>query len=83
MSDSGTNGRRSSTASSSQAFKALFDISVLLNTGLDGEELRLCTKLVEAGVNPQALAMVVKELQQESRSFRSQTPAHGGGQPPK
>lgn len=38
------------------------DISDLLNTGLDDETLKVCVQLLEAGVNPEALASVVKEL---------------------
>ena len=46
------------------------EISNLLNTGLDSESLSICVKLIEAGVNPEALAMVVKELQRESSSIQ-------------
>ncbi|RKP36921.1 mitotic-spindle organizing gamma-tubulin ring associated-domain-containing protein, partial [Dimargaris cristalligena] len=43
----------------------LDDMSGILNTGLSREALVLCTKLCEMGVNPEALASVVKELQRE------------------
>ena len=46
------------------------EISNLLNTGLDSESLSICVKLIEAGVNPEALAMVIKELQRESSSIQ-------------
>lgn len=46
------------------------EISRLLNTGLDEETLRVCVQLIEAGVNPEALATVVQELVRESRAFR-------------
>ncbi len=36
---------------------ALFDISQLLNTGLDKETLATCVSLIESGVNPEALAV--------------------------
>ena len=36
---------------------ALFDISQLLNTGLDKETLATCVGLIESGVNPEALAV--------------------------
>jgi mitotic-spindle organizing protein 1 len=40
----------------------LYEISQILNTGLDKESLALCVSLLESGVNPEALAAVVKEL---------------------
>ena len=51
-------------------FLALMEISKLLNTGLDSESLSICVKLIEAGVNPEALAMVIKELRRESASIQ-------------
>lgn len=44
------------------ALKVLKDISDLLNTGLDDDTLKVCVQLLEAGVNPEALASVVLEL---------------------
>lgn len=38
-------------------YAALFDISQLLNTGLDKETLATCVSLIESGVNPEALAV--------------------------
>ena len=49
---------------------AIKDISDLLNTGLDDETLRICVQLLEAGVNPEALAMVVQELRRETMALR-------------
>ena len=37
-------------------------MSTLLNTGLDRESLAICVSLLESGVNPEALALVVREL---------------------
>ena len=45
---------------------AVKEISDLLNTGLDGETLRICVQLLEAGVNPEALAAVVLEIKREA-----------------
>ena len=45
------------------------EISDLLNTGLDDESLKICLKLLEAGVNPEALATVVTELRKESSAL--------------
>lgn len=44
----------------------LFDISQLLQTGLDRETLAVLVGLTESGVNPEALAAVVRELRREA-----------------
>ncbi|XP_012266797.2 mitotic-spindle organizing protein 1-like [Athalia rosae] len=48
-----------------KTFLTLHQISKLLNTNLDPATLSICVRLCENGVNPQALATVVKELQRE------------------
>lgn len=45
-------------------FDTLMEISDLLNTGLDSEELLMCSKLLDSGVNPVALAMMVHTAKQ-------------------
>ncbi|TPX64628.1 hypothetical protein SpCBS45565_g05762 [Spizellomyces sp. 'palustris'] len=50
----------------------LHEISRILNTGLDRETLSLCVSLCESGVNPEALAAVIKELKRESRALRGE-----------
>lgn len=49
----------------------LFDISQLLQTGLDRETLSVLVGLTESGVNPEALAAVIKELRRESAALRA------------
>nr|CAG8574549.1 241_t:CDS:2 [Entrophospora candida]CAG8584120.1 13721_t:CDS:2 [Entrophospora candida] len=49
----------------------LYEISTLLNTGLDRETLSLCINLCENGVNPESLAVVIKELRREFNSIKS------------
>ncbi|THC89777.1 hypothetical protein EYZ11_010771 [Aspergillus tanneri] len=44
----------------------LHEISTLLNTHLDRTELSLCVSLIENGVNPDALAAVIKDLRRET-----------------
>ncbi|EYE92515.1 mitotic-spindle organizing protein 1 [Aspergillus ruber CBS 135680] len=44
----------------------LHEISTLLNTHLDRTELSLCVSLIENGVNPEALATVIKDLRREA-----------------
>lgn len=53
------------------AFKVAQEISQILDTGLESETLSILIKLVEAGVNPEALAAVVKELQREAASLKA------------
>ncbi|OQE14250.1 hypothetical protein PENFLA_c039G04889 [Penicillium flavigenum] len=48
----------------------LQEISDLLNTNLDRTELSLCVSLIENGVNPDALATVIKDLRKETGSKR-------------
>ena len=43
----------------------LHEISQLLNTGLDRETLSICASLCETGVDPEALATVVLEMQKQ------------------
>lgn len=47
----------------------LHEISTILNTGLDRKTLSILVELIESGVNPEALAAVVKELRREATSL--------------
>lgn len=58
-----------------EAMKAVKEISQLLNTGLDDDTLKVCVQLLEAGVNPEALAAVVRELRRETASIADQSGA--------
>jgi mitotic-spindle organizing protein 1 len=44
---------------------ALQELSNVLETGLDRESLSILLELTESGVNPEALAMLVKELRKQ------------------
>lgn len=46
------------------------EISKLINTGLDDETLSICLKLCENGVNPEALALAIKELRKEASKLK-------------
>jgi mitotic-spindle organizing protein 1 len=48
----------------------IFEISKLLNTGLDRETLAILVSLCESGVNPEALGAVVKELRREAQAVK-------------
>lgn len=48
------------------------DVAKLLDTGLDREQLAVLIALVERGVNPEALAAVVRELRREAAALKSE-----------
>lgn len=52
-------------AEQQQQLEVAFEINKLLNCGLDKETLSLCMGLLETGVNPEALADVIKEIRRE------------------
>ncbi|XP_043466030.1 mitotic-spindle organizing protein 1-like isoform X1 [Leptopilina heterotoma] len=52
-----------------KTFQTLHQIAKLLNTNLDPATLSICVRLCENGVNPQALATIVKELQKEVKNL--------------
>mmetsp|Transcript_14158 Transcript_14158/g.19524 ORF Transcript_14158/g.19524 Transcript_14158/m.19524 type:complete len:83 (-) Transcript_14158:279-527(-) len=49
------------------ALEVVYEISSILNTGLDRDSLNILVNLCESGVNPEALAAVVQELRSEAR----------------
>ena len=51
-------------------FATLFELSMLLNTGLDQNSLAICVRLCEQGAHPEALATIVHELRRESQAIR-------------
>ncbi|KAI9334352.1 mitotic-spindle organizing gamma-tubulin ring associated-domain-containing protein, partial [Zopfochytrium polystomum] len=52
-------------AAARETMDVLYEMALLLNTGLDRETLSICVSLCEQGVNPEALAAAVKELKRE------------------
>ncbi|CAK0771529.1 hypothetical protein CVIRNUC_003869 [Coccomyxa viridis] len=48
------------------------EIATILDTGLSKEETAIIIALIENGVNPQALAEVVKQLKREAAVLRMQ-----------
>jgi len=62
---------RSKVPAARETIDVLMEVSNLMNTGLDSESLAICIKLCEAGVNPEALAAVIKELRRESSALQS------------
>lgn len=51
-------------------WKVMFEMSQILNCGIDQRTLSILASLVENGVNPEALAAVVKELKRESEALK-------------
>ena len=51
-------------------YVVLYEMSQLLNCGVDQRTLTLLVALIENGVNPEALAGVVKELQRETQALK-------------
>ena len=60
---------------SQETMDILYEISRILNTGLDRNTLAILVGLCEAGVNPEALAAVVKELRREGQALDVRAPA--------
>lgn len=56
--------------SSIQIYVVLYEISQLLNCGIDQNVLSILISLCENGVNPEALAVVVKELKSEAEAVQ-------------
>ncbi len=53
-----------------EALGVVCEISNILGTGLDRETLALLVGLLESGVNPEALATVVRELRREVAALK-------------
>lgn len=60
--------------SSAEAMRLLSEISSILGTGLTEEQLAISVRLIETGVNPNALANVIRILQRESAAINNEQP---------
>jgi mitotic-spindle organizing protein 1 len=60
-------------ADAARTLDLVHDISEILDCGLDREQLAVLVALIERGVNPEALAAVVRELRRESANVRGTT----------
>ncbi|EGS23554.1 uncharacterized protein CTHT_0002490 [Thermochaetoides thermophila DSM 1495] len=54
--------RAEKQAAAQQAVDILHEIATILNCHLDRRTLSICISMIENGVNPEALANVIKEL---------------------
>lgn len=55
----------SSIKEAKETFQSLMELSRLLCTGLEPDTLAICVQLCEAGINPELLAAVIRELRKE------------------
>mmetsp|Transcript_47937 Transcript_47937/g.113956 ORF Transcript_47937/g.113956 Transcript_47937/m.113956 type:complete len:127 (+) Transcript_47937:61-441(+) len=80
VSSGGARGQRSAgstagiglerTADKAEALNILYEISKLLNTGLNRESLSALVDLCELGVDPEALAEAVTSLREEAERLK-------------
>lgn len=56
---------------SGKVLDVALELAQILDTGLDRETLSILLGLLDAGVSPEALANVVKELRREAASYRA------------
>eukprot|EP00955_Chlamydomonas_euryale_P086695 364235-Chlamydomonas_euryale.AAC.5 len=59
------------TQKANEALGIVCEISNILGTGLDRETLAIIIGLLETGVNPEALATVVRELRREAAAVKA------------
>ncbi|XP_057853840.2 mitotic-spindle organizing protein 1 [Cryptomeria japonica] len=60
---------RGSAQKARESLDLVFSMSNFLQTGLDRHSLAILIALTEQGVNPEALAAVVKELRREAAAI--------------
>jgi len=58
-----------------EALDVAFEINKILDCGLDKESLSVCIALLETGVNPEALAEVIKRLRKEAAKVKHEAEA--------
>jgi mitotic-spindle organizing protein 1 len=59
------------TQKANEALGIVCELSNILGTGLDRETLAILVSLLETGVNPEALAAVVRELRKEAATLKA------------
>ncbi len=63
-----------------QQLEVAFEINKLLNCGLDKETLSICMGILETGVNPEALADVIKQIRKEKQKLLDSESKSGTGE---
>ena len=56
---------------SRETFEILYELSQILNCGVNRDALSTMVSMIENGVNPEALAAVVKEMKKENMSINN------------
>ncbi|KAH6640736.1 mitotic-spindle organizing protein 1 [Chaetomium tenue] len=69
------NDRAEKQAAAQQAVNILHEISTILNCHLDRQTLSICISMIEKGINPEALANVVKELRKKGQESQLEVAA--------
>lgn len=78
--DDYVDGDRISSRSAQKHLEITHEISKILECDLDRETLAVCISMLQNGVEPESLALVVKELKREAKRLReSRERAIGGG----
>lgn len=67
------------SGTSAETMQLLLEISNILGTGLSEEQLAISVRLIETGVNPNALANVIRILQRESAAINNPSQQDGAG----
>ncbi|CZR53275.1 probable Mitotic-spindle organizing protein 1 [Phialocephala subalpina] len=68
--DESKQDKQASAAQARQVIDVFQEISTLLNADLDRQTLSICISLIENGVNPEALATVVRELRKDAEETK-------------
>ncbi|AEO71370.1 uncharacterized protein THITE_2058384 [Thermothielavioides terrestris NRRL 8126] len=69
------NERAEKQAAAQQAVDILHEIATILNCHLDRRTLSICISMIENGVNPEALANVIKELRKQGQEAQLEAAA--------
>ncbi|KAM3085895.1 hypothetical protein ACMFMG_002948 [Clarireedia jacksonii] len=69
------NTKANNAAQARQVIDVFHEISTLLNAELDRGTLSICISLIENGVNPEALATVIRELRKDAEELRRKVAA--------
>ncbi|KAH8811778.1 mitotic-spindle organizing protein 1 [Xylogone sp. PMI_703] len=68
--------KQASAGQARQVIDIFHEISTLLNADLDRQTLSICVSLIENGVNPEALASVVRELKRDAEEVQRELETH-------
>ncbi|CZT00662.1 probable Mitotic-spindle organizing protein 1 [Rhynchosporium agropyri] len=67
--------KQASATQAREVIEVFHEISTLLNADLDRQTLSICISLIENGVNPEALASVIKELRKDAEETKREIQA--------